>query len=127
MERSRRGFDHEKLEVYQLSLELVEAVDRFVDRFTGARKHLGWQMHRAGCSIPLNIAEGNGWFGAKDRARFLAIAIGSSLECAAIVDIADRLGTGSEEDRQAIRGLLGSIVRMLIVLSRNLRDDAEQE
>jgi hypothetical protein len=36
---------------------------------------------------PLNIAEGNGKRNLKDRARFLDIACGSALECAAIQDV----------------------------------------
>ena len=37
--------------------------------------------------IPLNIAEGNGKFSTIDRARFLEIARGSALECAACLDV----------------------------------------
>ena len=122
MERRGRGFDHEGLEVFQLGLELVERVDRFAPGFRGLRKHLSWQLHRAACSVPLNIAEGNGRYGRKDKARFLVIATGSALECAAIMAVADRLGIGSERDRQAIRDLLRSIVRMLITMTRNLRE-----
>jgi four helix bundle protein len=38
-------------------------------------------------SIPLNIAEGVGKPSPRDRARFHAIARGSALECAAIIDV----------------------------------------
>src|SRR5947207_6782236 len=41
----------------------------------------------ASTSIPLNIAEGNGKFSAKDRARFFEMARGSALECAACLDV----------------------------------------
>ena len=126
MEARRRGFDHERLEVYQLSLELVERIDRLVPGFTGAREHLGGQMHRAACSIPLNTAEGNGRYRRKDKAQFLVIATGSALECSAILDIADRLGVGTRQDREAIRALLQSIVRMLVALSRSIRNSTRQ-
>jgi len=42
---------------------------------------------RASQSIPLNIAEGNGKRGAKDRGRYFEIARGSALECNAIQDV----------------------------------------
>ena len=121
----RRRFDHERLEVYRLSLELVGRIDGFARRFKGIRTHLGGQLHRAGCSIPLNIAEGNGRYHPKDRAQFLRVATGSALECAAIIAIADRLDVGSEQDRQAIRDLLRSIVPMLITMTRNLIKEQE--
>ena len=50
----------------------------------GGRKD---QLDRASTSIPLNIAEGNGKFSNADRARFLEIARGSALECAACIDV----------------------------------------
>ena len=121
MERERRGFDHERLQVYQRSLELVEAADRLAPRFTGVRKHLGLQLHRAASSVSLNIAEANGRFYAKDKARILVIAIGSALECAAILDIADRLHIGPSDERAEMRQLLDAIVPMLIKLTRNTR------
>ena len=114
-------FDHERLKVYQLSLDLVEAVDGFVPCFTGVRRHLGWQMHRAATSVPLNIAEANGRYRRKDKAQLLVVATGSALECAAALDVADRLGVGPAEARATIRDLLENIARMLIALTKNVR------
>ncbi len=37
--------------------------------------------------MPLNIAEGNGKRGPKDRARYFEIGRGSAFECAAIADV----------------------------------------
>ena len=45
------------------------------------------QLQRASTSIPLNVAEASGKTGTADRARFCAIARGSALECAAILDV----------------------------------------
>ena len=114
--------DHERLHVYERSLDLVEAVDRFVFRFDGNRRHLGWQLHSAASSIPLNIAEGNGRYRRNDKAQFFVVATGSALECAAIMDIAKRLNVGSATEREHIRGLLTEIVRMLIALSKSVRE-----
>jgi four helix bundle protein len=80
------SFHHEKLIVYQRALgfaawsqDLIESVTKK----TSTRDHL----ERAADSIALNIAEGNGKFSRKGRARFLQIAHGSALESAACLDL----------------------------------------
>jgi len=79
-------FHHEKLIVYQRALEFASWSQELIDSLskkTATRDHL----KRAGDSIALNIAEGNGKFSQKDRARFLQIAHGSALESAACLDL----------------------------------------
>ena len=48
---------------------------------------LGNQLARAASSIALNIAEGTGRRGVKDRLRFFTIAMGSIRECQAVIDL----------------------------------------
>ncbi len=79
-------FDHEKLNVYQLSLAFNEWVGEFLSSVE-AKAAAKDQLDRAATSIPLNIAEGNGKFSKKDRARFFDIARGSALESAASLDV----------------------------------------
>jgi four helix bundle protein len=77
---------HEKLIVYQRSLEFAAWSQILIDSLTkktSTRDHL----ERAGDSIALNIAEGNGKFSHKDRARFFQMAHGSALESAACLDL----------------------------------------
>ncbi len=119
--------DHERLEVYRSALDVVDLVDRLAPAFTGVRRHLGWQIHKAATLIVLNIAEGNGRFRPLDKAQFFVIATGSANECAAVLDIADRLGVGDSELRAEIRAMLESITRMLIGLSRSVRSRRRQE
>ena len=81
-------FDHEKLDAYRLAIEFVAWVDSLIDELPrqgrpGAVKHLD----DASTSIALNIAEGNGKRSVADRIRFLEIARGSALECAACLDV----------------------------------------
>src|SRR5881398_1882439 len=79
-------FDHEKLNVYQVSLTFNEWVGELlssIEAKAAAKDHLG----RAATSIPLNVAEGNGKFSRRDRARFFDIARGSALEAAASLDV----------------------------------------
>src|SRR5947209_3292193 len=79
-------FHHEKLSVYQRTLEFAgwsqDLIESLTKR-TSTRDHL----ERAGDSIALNVAEGNGKFSRKDRARFFQIAHGSALESAACLDL----------------------------------------
>src|SRR6266849_3729212 len=75
-------FDHEKLDVYQEAIGFCGWVGDFLSAISAKD-----QLDRASTSVPLNIAEGNGKFSAKDRARFFEIARGSALESAACLDV----------------------------------------
>jgi len=79
-------FDHEKLRVYQFSIEFVAWADDLICN-TKRKASLKDQLERASTSIPLNIAEGNGKGWAKERRRFFEIARGSAVECAACLDV----------------------------------------
>ena len=61
------SFDHEKLDVYNISVEFVVLVDRIVDNFPKGRAYLADQLLRAGTSVSLNIAEGAGEFAKNEK------------------------------------------------------------
>ena len=80
------SFHHEKLTVYQRALDFAgwsQTLIESISKKTSTCDHL----ERAGDSIALNIAEGNGKFSRRDRARFFEIAHGSALESAACLDL----------------------------------------
>src|SRR5881409_698433 len=79
-------FDHEKLDVYQESISFCGWVGDLLNAIT-SKTAAKDQLDRASTSLPLNIAEGNGKFSDADRSRFLEIARGSVLECAACLDV----------------------------------------
>lgn len=114
------AFHYEKLTVYQRALEFAEWSQELIDSLTkktSTRDHL----ERAGDSVALNIAEGNGKFSKKDRARFFQIAHGSALECAACLDL---LVVRRCCERGAVvtgKSILEEIVRMLFVMLDQLR------
>src|SRR5882672_2468779 len=83
---SRLRFDHEKLNVYHRSLKFITWTTDLLGRVPSKLAVYG-QLDRASTSIPLNIAEGNGRYTASDRCRFFDIARGSTLECAAALDV----------------------------------------
>src|SRR5262245_7260526 len=81
------AFDHEKLDVYQISIKFVALVGEVWERFPPGRHSLADQLGRASTSIVLNIAEGAGEFSRAEKARFYRMAKRSATECAAALDV----------------------------------------
>ena len=106
-------FDHERLDVYCLSIEYVAASYKVARGFRGVNRHIRDQWLRAAQSIPLNIAEGNGKQSLKDKNRFFEVARGSALECAAVHDLLEAFGTINKELSRAGKARLRRIVAML--------------
>lgn len=79
-------FDHEKLRAYQEAIKFAAWVDPVIEQLPGKLAARD-QLDRASTSIVLNIAEGNGKRSHVDRCRYLDIARGSALECAACLDV----------------------------------------
>src|SRR5436305_7060676 len=112
-------FDHEKLEVYQEAIAFVAWLATLLEG-SARLGEVKDQLDRASTSIPLNIAEGNGKYGPKDRCRFFDIAHGSALECAAGLDILVAKGKMTPDEVRPGKDRLQKIVRMLIgLLKRN--------
>ena len=111
-------FAHEKLDVYRDAIAFVAWVSELLEGTTrlGDVKD---QIDRASTSVPLNIAEGNGKYSVKDRCRFFDIALGSTLECAACLDVlvakgkltTDQIRPGKERLQRIVRLLMGLIKR----------------
>jgi four helix bundle protein len=116
-------FDHEKLDVYRESINFRGWVGEFLASISAkaaAKDHLD----RASTSIPLDIAEGNGKFSAKDRSRFFEMARGSALECAACLDVLVVRKLTKEESVAAQKERLVRIVEMLVGLLRRFSERA---
>jgi four helix bundle protein len=106
-------FDHEKLDVYRVSIEFVKWSYSLCKGLKGADRHARDQLLRASQSIPLNIAEGNGKLPSADRQRFLRIALGSSLECAATLDVLSACNAIDAKATSDGKRLLFRVVAML--------------
>jgi four helix bundle protein len=117
-------FDHEKLDVYREAIAFCGWVGEFLNAIS-AKAAAKDQLDRASTSIPLNIAEGNGKFSAKDRARFFEMARGSALECAACLDVLLVRKLASEEQVILSKERLSRIVQMLIGLLRKFSERAD--
>ena len=112
------GFDHERLDVYRLAIELVAWVgDRLDGPLKSARMSATKHLDEASQSIANNIAEGNGKRSRPDRCRFLDIARGSALECAACLDalVARRRLTPADaaEGKQMLERVVSMLWRMI--------------
>ena len=79
-------FDHEKLIAYQKARQVNLKIQQLLKSLRVADPFLKDQLHRAAISIVINIAEGTGRIGKKDRRNFYVISRGSAFECAAILD-----------------------------------------
>jgi four helix bundle protein len=109
------SFHHEKLTVYKRALEFAGWSQDLIDSLT-KKTSTRDQLARAGDSIALNIAEGNGKFSQKDRARFFQIAHGSALECAACLDILVARRCCADDAIVKGKEVLAEIVRMLFTM-----------
>ena len=108
-------FHHEKLTVYRRSLQFASWSQVLIDSLT-KKSSTRDQLERAGDSIALNIAEGNGKFSQKDRARFFQIAHGSALESAACLDLFVARQCCEVEAITQGKALLEEIVKMLFTM-----------
>lgn len=117
-DRQEAWLDHEKLDVYQEAVAFIGWLSNLLE---GAVRvgEVREQLDRASTSILLNIAEGNGKYAPKDRCRYLDIAHGFPLECAAGLDIlvanaklaADQIRPGKVHHQKIVRMLMGLLKR----------------
>jgi four helix bundle protein len=85
------GFNFEKLDVYEKSIDFVNQVYLATKNYPKEEMFgLTNQFRRAAVSISLNIAEGSAKT-KKDFNRFVDMARGSVFECVAILQISERL------------------------------------
>jgi four helix bundle protein len=125
-------FDHEKLDVYREAIDFCAWAGELLSTIA-AKAAAKDQLDRASTSIPLNIAEGNGKFSGKDRARFLEIVRGSALECAACLDVLVARKLATPKQIENAKENLVRIVQMLMGMLRRfsergdfLREDADE-
>jgi four helix bundle protein len=107
-----------KLDVYQVAIRFLPLAAAIVDSLPPRYASLADQLRRASLSIPLNIAEGSGKSTSPDQRRFYAIARGSAMECAAILDACTARSPIEQPRAEEVDQLLLSTVRMLSKMCR---------
>jgi four helix bundle protein len=108
---------HHRLKVYEKALALGAGAEELSASW-GRRHAIVEHFRRASESLVLNIAEGARLMSGPDKARTLDYALGSTLECAACLDIASIKGRLSQERSFTEKRRLLEITRMLIGLRK---------
>jgi four helix bundle protein len=103
----------QKLDVYRCAVNLVALTSDLCGAIPRGHAALRDQLRRAALSVPLNIAEGAGRASDADSARHFAIARGSAMECAAVLDVLRSMGAVTDERYQHANELLVRVVSML--------------
>lgn len=101
-----------------LSLAVYEATRGFPPE---ERFGLTNQLRRASVSIASNIAEGQGRLTSGEFAHFLGMARGSALEVETQLELAVRLGFGSQEDLERAQSLATEVGRLLNAVLSSVR------
>ena len=109
--------DAEKLDVYRVALE---AQVQACDLVPADRRVLRDQLERASLSVVLNISEGAGRRSRKDKRRHYAIARGSAMESAAVIDVIARRNLADPMACATVRALYVRAVQMLSKLDQAL-------
>jgi four helix bundle protein len=110
-------YSFEKLEVWNESIQLSVKIYKVTHSFPNDEKFgLISQMRRSSISISSNIAEGTARTSNKDKAHFINMAYGSSLELLNQCVITKELGFLSEENYKNIRLEVESITNKLNAL-----------
>ena len=110
--------DHEKLDVYHISVEFVILSDTIIEHIPRGRAYLSDQLQRAALSISLNIAEGAGEYAINEKVRFYRMAKRSATECASILDICRKLQLMDEQKYVKGRELIVRIVSILVKMAQ---------
>ena len=111
-------FGFQQLDVYNCAIQFLSLAAPLSSKPPRGYYGLRDQLRRASLSISLNIAEGSGAGGPNDAKRFYAIARGSALECAGILEAMRVLRFVAKEEIKTPMELLDRVVAMLTVMVR---------
>jgi four helix bundle protein len=119
---SKYVFPFEKLEVYQIALDLADRILEFLEGLPPNRHiRLISQMEAAAVSAPQNIAEGKGRQYKKEFIQYLHIAQGSVYEVVTLNEVFRRRKLFKEEESGEIRDCCEQIDRKLNGLINSLK------
>lgn len=113
-----RQLTHEKLDVYQKSVEFLAISVQLMELLPKGNANLVDQLKRAAVSTILNIAEGAGRPTPADSRKHFAIARGSALECGAALDVLKVMQAGEPDLINKGKDVLVSVVSMLSKMCR---------
>lgn len=121
VERRRRRFRFENLEVWQDARTLNRRVYRLTRKFPSDEQFgLTSQIRRATVSVSSNIAEGSGRNSDKDFAHFLEQAYGSLMEVASQIFIAVDEAYVSKDEAESVLEDIDKLAGKTVALNRSL-------
>lgn len=117
------AFKFESLKVWQLSLELTDAIDLLAHTFPKHELYsLSSQIRRAANSVSLNIVEGSTGLSNKEFGRFLVIANRSALEVVGCLYLAKRRNYLTDEKFTTLYNQIELLVKMIQALINSLNN-----
>ncbi|MEI7864485.1 MAG: four helix bundle protein [Chthoniobacterales bacterium] len=121
-EETKRGFNFEKLDVWQRTVGLAAFIDDITGKFPSEEKFgITSQMRRAAVSVSSNIAEGSSRSSRQDFARFVEFAVGSLYELVSQGFIARKQGLPDDPGFHKLYSDWDELIRMPIGLRNHLR------
>ncbi len=115
---------YRNLFVWEASVDLAVRMIHLADALIARKRFaLADQLVRASCSVPNNIAEGQGRVTTRDRRHFLVQARGSLYEVETQLEILARTGIAS--DTSGVRDRIAMIECGLTKMIDRLKDDHE--
>ena len=121
-EEQNRGFNFEKLDVWQRAVGLASFAYEFTKAFPEEEKFgMVSQMRRAAVSVSSNIAEGSSRSSRQDFARFVELAVGSLYELVSQGFIAQKQGFLDDQAFHRLYTEADELIRMLSGLRNHLR------
>lgn len=118
-ENNEFGFNFENLEVYKKALKFSIELCKIASKFPYAYSRLRDQLIGAAISVPLNIAEGSGRFGKKEKVNFYKYGRASVFECIPIIEISNELKLISDSELYKYKKDSSEISKMLNGLIRS--------
>lgn len=116
---------YKELLVWQKALKLSVKVYELTEKFPKEEIYgLTSQMRRASVSIVSNIAEGRNRGTRKDFTQFLRIALGSSAELEAQLEISKQINKTSHLDYSEIEKMIPEVMKILNVMIKKLSYNA---
>ena len=116
-------FSYRKLNVYQLSKQLVTDIYNIVGSYPKTELFaLGDQMRRAVISVLSNIAEGTSKTSPKEQFHFLEIAYGSLMEIMCQLEISFDLGYINQDQFKQSEEKIVMIYKMLSSMQSSLKN-----
>ena len=112
-------FLYNKLVVYQKAFTLNKRIYKLVKK-SAIPAYIKDQLGRSTLSIMLNIAEGNGKTGQRDKRNFLVIARASAFETGALIDLLASEKDIAAEEANLLLKEIEDISKMLYAIIKSL-------